>query len=238
MGQAALTRPTWRKTCVPNSTAELLRRDWQLCCRIGKQRRPPNAARRRTEHQFLSRGPDYRGQGAGSVNVRYQLDLPREHGPHIPGTPPPASCIYPTAPPSTSANSRSRCPFDRGRAHCLAGGTPSRDSALFYHDPVACPKWRPLLRCPTICTTSSNIGHPPTAPPSTRGCTRPSNAKHSGADASPTGTWCVPIGAGEVAVVDHIGRTAKVVFERRVRVVDSQVVMDVNNALFKILSTN
>ncbi|MGH3946937.1 MAG: hypothetical protein ACRDSI_18145 [Pseudonocardiaceae bacterium] len=52
------------------------------------------------------------------------------------------------------------------------------------------------------------------------------------------GTWCVPIGAGEVAVVDHIGRTAKVVFERRVRVVDSQVVMDVNNALFKILSTS
>jgi len=51
-------------------------------------------------------------------------------------------------------------------------------------------------------------------------------------------TWCVPIGAGEVAVVDHIGRTAKVVFERRVRVVDNQVVMDVNNALFKILSTN
>ncbi|MGH3687940.1 MAG: hypothetical protein ACRDSM_23430 [Pseudonocardiaceae bacterium] len=48
----------------------------------------------------------------------------------------------------------------------------------------------------------------------------------------------MPIGAGEVAVVDHIGRTAKVVFERRVRVVDSQVVMDVNNALFKILSTN
>jgi hypothetical protein len=43
---------------------------------------------------------------------------------------------------------------------------------------------------------------------------------------------------GEVAVVDHIGRTAKTVFERRVRVVDSQVVMDVNNALFKILSTS
>lgn len=52
------------------------------------------------------------------------------------------------------------------------------------------------------------------------------------------GTWCVPIGAGEVVVVDHIGRTAKAVFERRVRVVDSQVVMDVNNALFKILSTS
>lgn len=52
------------------------------------------------------------------------------------------------------------------------------------------------------------------------------------------GTWCVPIGAGEVAVVDHIGRTAKAVFERRLRVVDSQVVMDVNNALFKILSTS
>ncbi len=52
------------------------------------------------------------------------------------------------------------------------------------------------------------------------------------------GTWCVPIGGDEVAVVDHIGRTAKAVFERRVRVVDSQVVMDVNNALFKILSTS
>lgn len=52
------------------------------------------------------------------------------------------------------------------------------------------------------------------------------------------GTWCVPIGAGEVAIVDQIGRTAKAVFERRVRVVGSQVVMDVNNALFKILSTN
>ncbi len=34
------------------------------------------------------------------------------------------------------------------------------------------------------------------------------------------------------------GGGAKAVFERRVRVVDSQVVMDVNNALFKILSTN
>jgi hypothetical protein len=42
------------------------------------------------------------------------------------------------------------------------------------------------------------------------------------------------IGAGEVAVVDYIGRTAKTVFERRVRVVDGQAVMDVNNALFKI----
>jgi hypothetical protein len=52
------------------------------------------------------------------------------------------------------------------------------------------------------------------------------------------GTWCVPIGAGQVAVVDHIGPTAKAVFERRVRVVDTQVVMDVNNALFKILSTS
>jgi hypothetical protein len=52
------------------------------------------------------------------------------------------------------------------------------------------------------------------------------------------GTWCVPIGAGEVAVVDHLGRTAKAVFKRRVRVVDSRVVMDVNNALFKILSTS
>jgi hypothetical protein len=52
------------------------------------------------------------------------------------------------------------------------------------------------------------------------------------------GTWCVPIGAGEVAIVDQIGRTAKAVFERRVRVVGSQVVMDVNNALFTILSTN
>ncbi|MGH3822960.1 MAG: hypothetical protein ACRDRA_09035 [Pseudonocardiaceae bacterium] len=52
------------------------------------------------------------------------------------------------------------------------------------------------------------------------------------------GTWCVPIGEDEVAVVDHIGRTAKAVFARRVRVVGSQVVMDVNNALFKILSTS
>ncbi|MGH3908743.1 MAG: type II toxin-antitoxin system PemK/MazF family toxin [Pseudonocardiaceae bacterium] len=52
------------------------------------------------------------------------------------------------------------------------------------------------------------------------------------------GTWCVPIGAGQVAVVDHVGPTAKAVFERRVRVIDTQVVMDVNNALFKILSTN
>jgi hypothetical protein len=51
-------------------------------------------------------------------------------------------------------------------------------------------------------------------------------------------TWCVPIGAGEVAVVDHIGPTANAVFERWVRVVDTQVVMDVNNALFKILSTS
>jgi hypothetical protein len=38
--------------------------------------------------------------------------------------------------------------------------------------------------------------------------------------------------------MDHMGRTAKVVFERRVWVVDSQVVMDVTNALFKILSTH
>jgi mRNA-degrading endonuclease toxin of MazEF toxin-antitoxin module len=52
------------------------------------------------------------------------------------------------------------------------------------------------------------------------------------------GTWSVPIGGGEVAVVDQIGPTAKTVFERRVRVVGSQVVMDVNNALFKILSTS
>jgi mRNA-degrading endonuclease toxin of MazEF toxin-antitoxin module len=51
-------------------------------------------------------------------------------------------------------------------------------------------------------------------------------------------TWCVPIGAGEVAVVDHFGQTAKAVFERRVRAVDCQVVMNVNNALFKVLSTN
>lgn len=48
-----------------------------------------------------------------------------------------------------------------------------------------------------------------------------------------------------VLVVSHgmyndqpIGRSAKAVFERWVRVVDSQVVMDVNNALFKILSTS
>lgn len=52
------------------------------------------------------------------------------------------------------------------------------------------------------------------------------------------GTWCVPIGGDEVAVVDHMGRTAKAVFTRRVRVVGSQRVMDVNNALFKILSTS
>ena len=52
------------------------------------------------------------------------------------------------------------------------------------------------------------------------------------------GTWCVPIGAGEVAVVDHVGPTAKAVFKRRVRVVGNQLIMDVNNALFKILSTN
>lgn len=52
------------------------------------------------------------------------------------------------------------------------------------------------------------------------------------------GTWCVPIGAGQVVVVDHIGPTAKAAFERRVRVVDTHVVMDVNNALFKILSTS
>jgi len=50
--------------------------------------------------------------------------------------------------------------------------------------------------------------------------------------------WCVPIGGDAVAVVDHIGPTAKTVFTRRVRVIDNQVVMDVNNALFKILSTN
>lgn len=52
------------------------------------------------------------------------------------------------------------------------------------------------------------------------------------------GTWCVPIGGGQVAVVDHMGPTAKAMFARRVRVVSSQVVMDVNNALFKILSTS
>ncbi|MGH3931899.1 MAG: hypothetical protein ACRDTF_18210 [Pseudonocardiaceae bacterium] len=51
-------------------------------------------------------------------------------------------------------------------------------------------------------------------------------------------TWCVPIGAGEVAVVDQIGPTAKAVFERRTRVVSNQLIMDVNNALFKILSTS
>lgn len=51
------------------------------------------------------------------------------------------------------------------------------------------------------------------------------------------GTWCVPIGEGQVAVVDHIGPTAKAAFEHCVRVVDTQVVMDVNTALFKILST-
>ncbi|MCA1672898.1 MAG: hypothetical protein LC799_12105 [Actinobacteria bacterium] len=32
------------------------------------------------------------------------------------------------------------------------------------------------------------------------------------------------------AVVDHLDPTTKAVFERRVRVVDSQAVMDVNNA--------
>lgn len=52
------------------------------------------------------------------------------------------------------------------------------------------------------------------------------------------GTWCVPIGGDQVAVVDHIGPTAKAVFAHRMRVVSSQVVMDVNNALFKILSTS
>jgi hypothetical protein len=52
------------------------------------------------------------------------------------------------------------------------------------------------------------------------------------------GSWCVPIGGGEVAVVDYIGPTAKAVFEHRVRMIDTQVVMDVNNALFKILSTS
>ena len=52
------------------------------------------------------------------------------------------------------------------------------------------------------------------------------------------GTWCVPIGAGEVVVVDHIGPTAKAAFECRVRTIDAQVVMDVNNALFKILATS
>jgi mRNA-degrading endonuclease toxin of MazEF toxin-antitoxin module len=52
------------------------------------------------------------------------------------------------------------------------------------------------------------------------------------------GTWCVPIGVGEVAVVDHIGPTAKAVLDHRVRVVETQVVTDVNNALFKILSTS
>ncbi|MGH3975477.1 MAG: hypothetical protein ACRDS9_19430 [Pseudonocardiaceae bacterium] len=51
-------------------------------------------------------------------------------------------------------------------------------------------------------------------------------------------TWCVPIGEGQLAVVDHIGLTAKAVFAQRLRVVDRQVVMDVNNALFKILSTS
>ena len=45
-------------------------------------------------------------------------------------------------------------------------------------------------------------------------------------------------GAGEVAVVDHIGPTAKAVLDHRVRVVETQVVTDVNNALFKILSTS
>jgi hypothetical protein len=52
------------------------------------------------------------------------------------------------------------------------------------------------------------------------------------------GSWCVPIGGGEAAVVDYIGPTAKVVFDRRIRAVGTQVVMDVNNALFKILSTS
>ncbi|MGH3853400.1 MAG: hypothetical protein ACRDR6_07840 [Pseudonocardiaceae bacterium] len=52
------------------------------------------------------------------------------------------------------------------------------------------------------------------------------------------GTWFVPIGEGQVVVVDHFGPSAKAVFARRVRVVGSQVVMDVNNALFKILSTS
>ncbi|MGH3721991.1 MAG: hypothetical protein ACRDRI_24730 [Pseudonocardiaceae bacterium] len=51
-------------------------------------------------------------------------------------------------------------------------------------------------------------------------------------------TWCVPIGEGQVAVVDHMGPSSKAVFARRVRVVGNQVVMDVNNALFKILSTS
>lgn len=50
--------------------------------------------------------------------------------------------------------------------------------------------------------------------------------------------WYVPIGEGQVAVVDHLRPTAKAVFARRVRVVGSQVVMDVNNSLFKILSTS
>ena len=52
------------------------------------------------------------------------------------------------------------------------------------------------------------------------------------------GTWCVPIGEDQIAVVDHIGPSVKAVFARRVRVVSSQVVMDVNNALFKLLSTS
>ncbi len=48
---------------------------------------------------------------------------------------------------------------------------------------------------------------------------------------------CRSVG-GQVAVVDHSGSTAKAVFVHRVRVVGIQAVMDVNNALFKILSTS
>jgi len=51
-------------------------------------------------------------------------------------------------------------------------------------------------------------------------------------------SWCVPIGDGDYAVVDRIGYTVKTLFVRHVRSVDVQALTDVNNALFRILSTN
>jgi hypothetical protein len=51
-------------------------------------------------------------------------------------------------------------------------------------------------------------------------------------------SWCVPIGQGDYAVVDRISHTVKALFAQYLRTIDVQALTDVNNALFRILSTN
>jgi hypothetical protein len=50
--------------------------------------------------------------------------------------------------------------------------------------------------------------------------------------------WYVGVGDGQFAVVDRITYIPKGLFAHRLRTVDVQAQMDVNNALFKIIATN